>query len=925
MQILKIPWFGHKENKKVECYTVTINHDGTRLASGGLDGNIKIWDLSTITPFFDIADQPSKLKKDDPASIKFEESLPDKSLRRPLCTMSRHNGVVTSLKFSPDGRWLASGSDDKICLIWEKDNTQIPKQFGTEEPDLEHWTVRKRLVAHDNDIQDICWSPDGTLLVTVGLDRSVIIWNALTFERIKRYDVHQSMVKGIVFDPANKFFATASDDRTVRIFRYYKKLNEYNNYDFQIEHVVMDPFKKSPLTSYFRRMSWSPDGQHIAVPNATNGPVPSVAIVSRGNWNTDISLIGHEAPVEVCSFSPKLFQKNDNTEENKFQTIVVTGGQDSTLAVWSTCNSRPIVVCSNIVDNAITDICWAPDGETFYFSCLDGSVTGVRFSPGELGNVVNEELIDQELNRYGADRESTILPESVEQLQLEEKSKSNKAISLRRMMPLEEVPRKMEVVSRKLENAIPAPELLIQNKALDLEKLRKQTVTLTKSGKKRVAPILVSSSSAPSNNLTPSTAVAPPLEKKRKVVANSKISQSNYKLPKMGLQTAIQGIKRKEDVNVAAEVEHEDDNDEIGDNITSYSSSVSDVALKRQKNRKKRKIMELKYPSSFKYISSLPEGLFNNLALQNIEINKVYKTHSKNKEIVAELSSGTTLEVDEDLIFSVIFQSFSHVEQANEVLDIEEQEIKTTIEVRNGKPWTEDSNDRDFDDPTKVIVTHNGRDEHEYTLFFPFRIQHVLPIIIDDVLQFYVLCSFTGSIQIISAKSGSYTCPTFELGENIVTLRHSNHHLLVLTSSGLFYSWDLSTMKVNMKGVSIGTIFNDFSFQGKSTITPIVKDLVINPKDGSPIVLLNTNNDVYGYSFDLESWIKLVDSWYYSVGDNSFKLEDNHAINSVINKSLQAYEEDKVSKKLYTYKFTDENNKLKTTMIDRKRELLELI
>ena len=69
---------------------------------------------------------------------------------------------------------------------------------------------------------------------------------------------------------------------------------------------------------------------------------------------------------------------------------------------------------------------------------MDGSITGVKFGARELGQPVKEDLIDQQLNRYGADRESTILPESVEQLQLEEQSKDSRAISIRRMMPIQE-------------------------------------------------------------------------------------------------------------------------------------------------------------------------------------------------------------------------------------------------------------------------------------------------------------------------------------------------------------------------------------------------------------------------------------------------------------------------------------------------------
>ncbi|ODV79664.1 putative histone transcription regulator [Suhomyces tanzawaensis NRRL Y-17324] len=960
MHILKLPWFGHRtENKKIECYSVTINADGTRLASGGLDGNVKIWDTNTILQFGALSKeqgQPSPKKKKTDPTIE-DINLPDVSLRRPLCSMSRHNGVVTSVKFSPDGRFLASGSDDKICLIWEKEEELLgQKQFGEAEADLEHWTVRKRLVAHDNDIQDICWSPDGLLLVTVGLDRLIIIWNGLTFERIKRYDIHQSMVKGIVFDPANKFFATASDDRTVRIFRYYKKLNETTSYEFQMEHIVVEPFRKSPLTSYFRRMSWSPDGQHIAVPNATNGPVSSVAVINRGNWAADVSLIGHEAPCEICAFSPRLFELGGTGKKSKdktnFTTVLATGGQDRTLAVWSTANSRPLVVAQDIVDNSITDMCWSPDGQTLYFCCLDGSITCVMFEANELGEVVSEDIIDTQLHKYGGDREAAIFPESVEQLILEDKSGlEDNLISRRTTKPVSLDDRKKLPIGE--ETTLEMPK--VNN--LTPKQLTKMTQSVTiKNGKKRVAPLLVQASTKKES--IPTSVIS---NKFRKVQVSNKLSQPSYLLPRLGVNSSVHGIKLKNvnnqhSINEESNMDQDNDNEDMGIDDSNTASlnqnTISEAALKRQRNKLKRSLMESKYPSCFKQISNLPESLFSNQSLLNSEISQLLNNLSNSKDIQPETTNLTSIDVDEDLLFSVIVHGVEHTQVSNPIISESNSSYKTitTIEVRNGQGWSvlEDelnqNESKDFNDATRVIISNNSKElARKYVLFFPYKIQHSLPVVLNGILKYFVLASFKGTIQIVSADTGRFLCPSFELGENILYLKHRSGFLLILTSSGLIYSWKLGCEQRGLKGVlnkvSIAPVLNcveinsvllqDGSSESKKAATillPNLKAIDVNPKDGSPLVVLDSSGNLYNYSIDLGTWTKVIDSWYYLSVEEK-ELHDSRMtqpLEQLISKTYNEFIEDIKKSKINWYKFDAKSNDLKTVMRERFQEVLDL-
>jgi len=88
----------------------------------------------------------------------------DASTGTKVATLEGHNDWINALRISPDGRWMATGSDDDAIKVW----------------DLQSNSLKHTLNAHGDDINDVAWHPDSRMLAATADDGRLSIWDAHT-------------------------------------------------------------------------------------------------------------------------------------------------------------------------------------------------------------------------------------------------------------------------------------------------------------------------------------------------------------------------------------------------------------------------------------------------------------------------------------------------------------------------------------------------------------------------------------------------------------------------------------------------------------------------------------------------------------------------------------------------------------------------
>jgi len=83
-----------------------------------------------------------------------------------------HRGPVSSLQYSPDGKYLGSGGKDRSVLVWDRSNGRSI---------VEGW------VFHTSSVNSVAWNPDSNRIASASLDQNIIVWNVATPN--KRVDI----------------------------------------------------------------------------------------------------------------------------------------------------------------------------------------------------------------------------------------------------------------------------------------------------------------------------------------------------------------------------------------------------------------------------------------------------------------------------------------------------------------------------------------------------------------------------------------------------------------------------------------------------------------------------------------------------------------------------------------------------------------
>ena len=213
-------------------YNLDFNQDASQFLSTSLNSSFYLWDREEgkVIHTFEAHSKTALAAAFSPnnkwiASGSFDRTVIiwNAAKRTPVHTISAHGGNIFSLDFSPDSKLLVSCSMDGNIKIWDVDSGRIRKLF----------------TGHNYAVVRVRFSPDGRYLISASYDGTAKLWEVATGKCIYTFIAHEDALYAADFLPDGSGIVTCSNDGTVMIYemsaRFIAEHYYYNELEKEME------------------------------------------------------------------------------------------------------------------------------------------------------------------------------------------------------------------------------------------------------------------------------------------------------------------------------------------------------------------------------------------------------------------------------------------------------------------------------------------------------------------------------------------------------------------------------------------------------------------------------------------------------------------------------------------------------------------